>query len=755
MSGTVSAPPHPRFLPRLGLHAVWRLHAGTPARAIVSLVSLAALLRSYVFVYRNFSPWAWFDYWLWVEDFRRWVEGRFTWHDLVKLHYGQHRLATARLFFLVDSLAFDMRGWSIAIANLVLLACTGLVLWRLVRRGNVAGTFWDLPPLVWVALMSAVCQVDNLITPFQIQFAISSLCATSAASLLASAAEARPALHSVWLAGAAGTVCIAAAFTMASGVLLPPALVLLLVLMWARPLIWAVWAPLAGLGAVLFFHHYPSATSQAPALLDGHWAWIRLRYVDNFLASSLNAFADAASWAGFASLVVVLTSVLGMARWRWVSRKPIPAGDAALLALAVFVALCGPAGTLTARLYFGPGAALVSRYATLGLLFDAALLGLALRWCARARALPAFFNIAVPMLPVALLCITNAPAYGPVGAGINTAIAADAGLLANNVGIEGPAPVLLGGTVDDIRADTAFLHAHRLNMFAAGTGLPPRILQRLDHIDPHALPACRGFVDSSYAIDSTGVLLRGWLTNPQGTASAPWVAALDDHGALLGAARALTDRPDVTESLGMRVPAYGFEVGFRAPAAPAPDVPRAVQLLGVFTGDVPPICALGMPAVIGSVLLEPAVELRDAASAGSGPPTLAGFTVWHATTQGPAGAIPGNVPAWGFVTGAAATMQFTLASAPAPGRALVLPFASSGEGPGRTAAFVMADGSRFQTDLPSLWARPAWRAAVLPPALLARHPGPVTIEVHAHGNAWLDIGAPLTATLRPEWSRLF
>jgi hypothetical protein len=36
-----------------------------------------------------------------------------------------------------------------------------------------------------------------------------------------------------------------------------------------------------------------------------------------------------------------------------------------------------------------------------------------------------------------------------------------------------------------------------------------------------------------------------------------------------------------------------------------------------------------------------------------------------------------------------------------------------------------------------------------------RHAGPVTVEVFADGDTWFAVGAPLTATLRPEWSRLF
>jgi hypothetical protein len=100
-------------------------------------------------------------------------------------------------------------------------------------------------------------------------------------------------------------------------------------------------------------------------------------------------------------------------------------------------------------------------------------------------------------------------------------------------------------------------------------------------------------------------------------------------------------------------------------------------------------------------------------------------------------------------------MRFRLDSGPVTGRALAVPFAMGKGSSSRHIVFTMGDGARFETALPSIWDRPGWRVAVIPPELWMRHAGPMTVEVFADGDTWFAVGAPLTATLRPEWSRLF
>jgi hypothetical protein len=125
-----------------------------------------------------------------------------------------------------------------------------------------------------------------------------------------------------------------------------------------------------------------------------------------------------------------------------------------------------------------------------------------------------------------------------------------------------------------------------------------------------------------------------------------------------------------------------------------------------------------------------------------------------------ADSLPGGFPAWGFAADRYGNPQsiarFRVIWPAESARALAVPFAMTGETQGRRIAFVLGDGTRLETALPSAWGgSPAWRAAVLPAALLARHGGPVMVEVTAGGGPWLAVGTPLLVMPRPEWSKIF
>ncbi len=735
---------------------IWRQHAGTTGRLAITLVSVAALLRSYIYAYAHFSSPAYFDFWFWVQDFQRWTEGHFTLHDLLKPHYGQHRIATTRLLLLLDGMAFDMNGRLAVICNMGFLAIAGTLLGALARMGGLARTRWDLPPLFWIALMSAVCQAENLIFPFQVQFAITIACACGAALLLTRAARAEGAA-AIGRAAGAGALGILAAFSMASGVLLAPALFALLVLRRARPAVWAVFAPLSVLGVAAFFHHYPHAPM--PPLLDAHLTLMRIAYVGNFLASALTAFPAAGPAAGLAGLALFGMAGAALLRRHWLRGEPVPAGDAALLALGLFVVECGPAATLTYRLMMGPGVAFVARYATMSLLFTAVLLALGLRWAARG-ARPGWWAAATLPATAAVLLVMNMPVYDDIGATWRMAATADAQLFTNNLAVEGPSPVIFLGTVDDVRDAAVFLHAKHLNMFAPENLLPDSARRGIEQ-GTAGLPVCRGNVDAAYGIDRGAVLLRGWAADAAGehvARSAPWIAAVDARGQVLGAARALEARDDVRSALQAPEETDGFAAGFRVPDAEAPD--PSLRILGVFPGETGLTCRLPMPVRIGPVLLEPAVELRDMAPVAlAAAPALSGTVPWRPVLPGPDTKVPGGVQAWGIALprpeAAPATLRFTLKWTPAPGRALALPFSLAAAEHGRGVTFTMADGTRLTAALTAVWNRPDWRMAVLPPDVLAQHGGPAAVEVKAAGTSWVAIGAPVAATLRPGWSRLF
>lgn len=732
------------------LRGFWHLHAADLLRILISLVSLFAFARSCWFAIRNHVLSAWLDFWFWVANFQLWVEHRFTLHDLIKPQ-NEHRIVTTQLVLLFDSLEFDMTGRSVVVFNLVVLFVLGLMLSRLSRLESRG---WDWPPLFWVALISAVCQYQNMVLQIGVMVAITCAAACASALLLVEATLDGGAAF----AAGAGLLAITADFSMASGVLATPALFVLLALRRARPVVWGVFTPLALTGVAFFFYHYSRGNYPDLYLLDWGFAVIRVVYIGNFLGSAFYPFPRLAAGLGFLTLFLFLLAAAALSRRYVLKGKPVPAGDAALVALGIFIALCGAAGTVTPRILSGPQAALVSRYATESLLFIAAVLGLYIRWAARAPAPVWVRALALPGIALLILGTANIPYYDEAGDSLNRAITANAQLLVNNVAVGGPAFGPFPDNPEELREPIAFLHARKLNMFSPQAGPPPSLLAGLRGIHVSALPACRGSIDHAYAIDSSGFLLRGWVTDGEGRESAEWIATLDAQGVVLGTMRAATKRMDVQIALKMSEIANGFEGGFRLMEARDPGETTAIQVVGLFPGHPQPICRLPTPARIGPVLIEPAVELHDLAPALATTQTNE-VRVWREGGAGPAAAVPGGVQAWEVVpedhSVGKVVVRFHLDNVPTAGRALAIPFVMAEESSGRHIVFTMGDGARFETALPSLWDRPEWRAAVIPSELLIQHGGPVTVEIYADGDTWFAVGAPLTATLQPEWSKLF
>ena len=67
------------------------------------------------------------------------------------------------------------------------------------------------------------------------------------------------------------------------------ALLALLPMRRARPIVWAVYAPLSVLGVALFFYHRPHDVWAPLPFFEPRFIVMRILYIANFLASSLNA----------------------------------------------------------------------------------------------------------------------------------------------------------------------------------------------------------------------------------------------------------------------------------------------------------------------------------------------------------------------------------------------------------------------------------------------------------------------------------
>ena len=184
----------------------------------------------------------------------------------------------------------------------------------------------------------------------------------------------------------------------------------------------------------------------------------------------------------------------------------------------------------------------------------------------------------------------------------------------------------------------------------------------------------------------------------------------------------------------------------------AADAPQVIRLAGLFPGGAAELCALPGQARLGPGLIEPIAALQEISLAGS-PVQADGFVPWHGSAEAPGGGGAWHVRPSGR---SAYVLGFHPIPVATSGRAFAVPFRmGSPASPPASLTLTLADGIRFDIELPSLWSRGDWRAAVLPASLVARHGGVAMVQVAAKGDGSLVVGTPLFVTLRPGWSKIF
>lgn len=309
------------------------------------------------------------------------VSGRpFSLRWLVSQHM-EHRIALPRLVFWADRwLAQETNQLNYAVNLLLQLGNAALCL----HLGRRAGA-WGWQSRLWglglsLGLMFWAGQYQNFIWGFQVQF-FGVLTAT-AASLAWSAGHAGEEAGS-WsgFAGAA-LLNIAAALTLASGVLTGFVSVAMAVMLRCRPAVIAAHAALAIaiLGAYLIgYHTPPGSSSLGEALHHPGFVLLYLLVVLGaplaspvLLHATLGIGIAACAAAGALGLYLFLRTLGLAARGVW-DGAPVPRHQAALIALCGFVVgavMVSGAG----RMAKGIESALVSRYTTPALVFWLALL---------------------------------------------------------------------------------------------------------------------------------------------------------------------------------------------------------------------------------------------------------------------------------------------------------------------------------------------------------------------------------------------
>ena len=301
------------------------------SRCLLTVAALAALFYSWRFAYSHFLSPAWLDFMYWADDFRKWSDGSFTFHDLVKPHFD-HRIATTRVFLLANSVFFRMSGYFAGACNLAGLLLLGGWIGALAMRGVDRRSAWYVPPLVFAAFVTGTAQMQNLLQAFQIQFMLTCAAAVAACWYFAAACEPGLPTRGIWVRAAAGFAAVlTASLSMGSAPLLAPALGAML---WLRRAPWQVWTVFAVAALTALSLHsgahdaqYGLASDRYGALTLPHGLfdplvlWDRVVFCCNFLASALSAVPRAAPWVGAALYGLLITLVAVLARqWRAAGR---------------------------------------------------------------------------------------------------------------------------------------------------------------------------------------------------------------------------------------------------------------------------------------------------------------------------------------------------------------------------------------------------------------------------------------------------
>lgn len=678
----------------------------------LSIIAALFLLRSVWFVYANAVGAPFQDLWYWIGDLERWQHGGFTWRALFA-PWMEHRIATTRLLLWADARWFQMRGVLPVAASFLLFVASGLVWARTCRPGL-------LPPLFWMAWFVGTNQRDNLLVPFQVQFAIAIFCAVSAFALLASASG-RARASGIARALAASAMMGIGIVSMASVALAAPAALLILLLRRAPPSVWLAWSlpTAAAIGAALL-HHSAFLVAPSNNLADAAVLGAKLAFVAAFLSGGL--FTDPAPAVQTATVVGTLLIAAAVAFGiRCCARRRATASEAMAIAAIAWPLLCAMATTVTYRLLGGTDAALAGRYATMSLLFLAGLLVLLTPKPHPVR------SGGYAIVAIALLAAVNRTATWTMAAQAREA----ADLVANNVAVSGRIRFDFGTRdVGDFRPEIAMLASQKLSLFAPARRPSPGALAAIGAADAKALPRCAGSLDTAFRLDAHAIQVIGWLATPA-LQTPDWIVPRDGAARVLGAWRAEAARPDVVRATGR--PLAGFANAFRMIDSDS----QTLSLFGLVGKH--PVCILPAPIEAGPLWFAPLQHVQ------------------RMEVLAPTAAVPLYPEPCSFCDANQASLPSRPAgyafevTAPPPGRALGVAFrAEQGE-----VRFRFGNAAPIVARIPPFFGQggETWRVALLP--LGAALAGPVHIELVPDDNAPLQPGAVIAADIDPDWSKLF
>ena len=521
-------------------------HSVILAWLLVSVLGLALIARTLIFIYDMVRPMPYWDAWEFMKALPSILDGRYTLGDLFGFH-NEHRIVTTRLLMLADVRFFDASGY-LPTAVLTILFCAIGSLLSLVAIGR--DRLGIAAAILTTSLLLSVAQSDNYASGFQVQFPLVDLSAIAAIGLFAISCG--PGRSPLWVAGAVIADAVAICSMASGNSVIGP--VLLVALMLRAPIrrVAAFAIPAVAMTAAYLVGYGGAETPPSHDIVG------ILHFAVNYLGSTLRGYPGASLWLG-AGLLAGYAAVLATLARAWWLRQPLDVVMAWLAGIAAFTVI-GSILTATGRLNYGLETAISSRYAVQSLLFASCVFLMGWRWLRRSSG----GGEAQLGLAAALLGLSAAStlAASPLQEWRDRVAAYDGAgeAFANGVFSDRPVtgvyphPELVRGTL-------AFMAAHRLGPFSARFAAayrPP--MNAMAGLDIATMPACAFAQDEAHPVGPDGQELYGWAFSPDRPGQGGWILAFDDGQRLLGFARQTIDRPDVSDAYHLAVTRVGYRV---------------------------------------------------------------------------------------------------------------------------------------------------------------------------------------------------
>ncbi len=472
--------------------------------------------------------------------------------------HNEHRLLIPKLFLLAD-LSWDHARQTFLLASIMVVQLLHWVVlsWSMRRLGNWRGTLWRSGAGLAVFCLFCPSQWENFVTGFQTCFVLPGLFATVAfASLLLYWGE-LPAGSShrrseKWLLLSL-LATLGANYSLASGNLLWPVLVVAALLL--RLPIAAVlsYALTGAVSIALYFHNYTRPLQHADPLASLHAPLTLLQYLSAYFGSSwVHTNLRRAEFIGALGLLLAAAAIVRL--WSY-----IRAHRSFAVLLVFSIAFCIASGLITGtgRLNLGLMQAFSSRYQTVALVFWCCLGLLLFCWTSNRRT-PTAFVVAQACLLV-VMGMSAAKARSPLAAVRQRRFEAE---------VAGTA--LLAGANDSstlirIHPDPQYvidmlpvMREQHLSIFS--TPLASQLGRPLPSLYAVAPDECSGALESVLAIEGVNGALRisGWAWDRKDKRPASRVVAAAG-GVIVGLAPVGDFRPKTRAANRLRSSYIGFK----------------------------------------------------------------------------------------------------------------------------------------------------------------------------------------------------